>query len=332
MKCKICGRKDKKYIKVKGGTICPDCYESLPRIIRDNVADITAKQIINACRILKRADSLAGYWGCIGEWRDEDSIIVGNKSMIINETEIKYSDIYKIYLDFHPTKKYLDDQVIGYATLVVETDKPRLKLEYRLHPDMEDGSPRTGTIRYNIHGNEISYYYDSIDLLLVSGIMDVVTGRKIGLDCIRNTYVRYTEEKRDPRRYVYITEEEKIRRQNREEEMKKESKFRKDRRERQEENARREEEYKRRTWEREKRRQENYKRQQEYKTRENQGQPKTEFDIAKELFDLEIPYTEKELKEKRNLLIKKIHPDAGGSDEDAALINGYYELLKKFAV
>ena len=58
MKCKICGRKDKKYIKVKSGTICPDCCESLPRIIRDNVADITAKQILNACRILKRADSL----------------------------------------------------------------------------------------------------------------------------------------------------------------------------------------------------------------------------------------------------------------------------------
>lgn len=50
------------------------------------------------------------------------------------------------------------------------------------------------------------------------------------------------------------------------------------------------------------------------------------------MFGVEIPYTEAEIRKKRNELIKKVHPDAGGSEKKAAQINEYYALLKKFVV
>ncbi len=51
------------------------------------------------------------------------------------------------------------------------------------------------------------------------------------------------------------------------------------------------------------------------------------------LFKLSIPYSEKQLKERRNELIKKMFiRTQGGSTEDAAIINEYYDILKKFVV
>lgn len=332
MKCKICGKKEKKYIKVKGATICPDCYEALPRLIQDNASNLTIKQIENSCRILKRNTSHSGYWGIIGEWRDEDSIIVSNKAMIIRETEINYSDISKVELVFHPTKKSYSDWVVGYTTLKIETEKPKIKLEVRLADDDNNGNPRESQIRYKIHGSEITYFFNPIDILLINGINNVISGKKLGLDCERNTYVRYTEEYEDYRGDIYVSEEEKIRRQEREDEIRRDNKFRKDRREEQEARTQREEQQKQKEAEREQRRRENYKRQQDFKSKKGNSKTQSEFDLAKEMFGLEIPYTEKELRRRRNVLIKKIHPDAGGTVEDAVKINEYYELLKKFAV
>lgn len=48
-------------------------------------------------------------------------------------------------------------------------------------------------------------------------------------------------------------------------------------------------------------------------------------------FCLTIPYTEIQAKQRWKELMKKAHPDAGGSDEDAKKINAYYEILKKYA-
>ena len=53
---------------------------------------------------------------------------------------------------------------------------------------------------------------------------------------------------------------------------------------------------------------------------------------AKSIFNVEIPFTEAEIKEKRNLLIKKYHPDnPGGSEEMCKKINECYTILYKYA-
>lgn len=57
---------------------------------------------------------------------------------------------------------------------------------------------------------------------------------------------------------------------------------------------------------------------------------RSELDIALAFYGLKIPYTEKMLKEKRKELIKKAHPDSGGSEDEAKKINTYYDILKKY--
>ena len=53
---------------------------------------------------------------------------------------------------------------------------------------------------------------------------------------------------------------------------------------------------------------------------------------AKSIFNVEIPFTESEIKEKRNLLIKKYHPDnPGGSEEMCKKINECYSILYMYA-
>lgn len=49
-------------------------------------------------------------------------------------------------------------------------------------------------------------------------------------------------------------------------------------------------------------------------------------------FGLDMPYTDSQARERRKTLMKKAHPDAGGSEEDAKKINAYYEVLRKYAV
>lgn len=54
-------------------------------------------------------------------------------------------------------------------------------------------------------------------------------------------------------------------------------------------------------------------------------------DAAMRLFGLKEPFTKAELKAKYRVLMKKSHPDSGGSDEQAAMVNKAYELLKEYA-
>ncbi|MBR5420484.1 MAG: J domain-containing protein [Lachnospiraceae bacterium] len=52
---------------------------------------------------------------------------------------------------------------------------------------------------------------------------------------------------------------------------------------------------------------------------------------AKAFFNVEIPFSEAEIKEKRNLLMKKYHPDnPGGSEEMCKKINECYSILFKY--
>lgn len=58
---------------------------------------------------------------------------------------------------------------------------------------------------------------------------------------------------------------------------------------------------------------------------------KNDYEMALEFYKLQMPFTEKELKERRRQFMKTAHPDAGGSNEEAEKINEYYEILKKYA-
>ena len=63
----------------------------------------------------------------------------------------------------------------------------------------------------------------------------------------------------------------------------------------------------------------------------NQQRKRDELQEALDFYGLTIPFTETVLREKRKKLIKEAHPDEGGSNEKAADINRYFDILKKFA-
>ena len=53
-----------------------------------------------------------------------------------------------------------------------------------------------------------------------------------------------------------------------------------------------------------------------------------DIDKALRYYNLNIPFSQDELKNKRRLLMKSAHPDSGGSTEEAEKINRYYDILK----
>lgn len=57
----------------------------------------------------------------------------------------------------------------------------------------------------------------------------------------------------------------------------------------------------------------------------------SDYEKALKFYGLKVPFTEKELKEKRRKMMKTAHPDVGGSTNEAETINQYYDILKKYA-
>lgn len=65
--------------------------------------------------------------------------------------------------------------------------------------------------------------------------------------------------------------------------------------------------------------------------RQQEQKAKSEFEEAKELFDVTMPFTKELISVKRKHLLKIHHPDMGGSLDMAEKINVAYELLMKYA-
>lgn len=63
----------------------------------------------------------------------------------------------------------------------------------------------------------------------------------------------------------------------------------------------------------------------------NAGQAASDYDAALKFFELQVPFTQEQLKAKRRSCMKTAHPDAGGNAEDAKKINRYYDVLKRYA-
>lgn len=75
-----------------------------------------------------------------------------------------------------------------------------------------------------------------------------------------------------------------------------------------------------------------------YSTNKKKNKSKTitkqsELELALELFELELPFQNSELKKKYNLLVKENHPDLHGQNHEKEKllkkINNYYKILQK---
>ena len=61
-----------------------------------------------------------------------------------------------------------------------------------------------------------------------------------------------------------------------------------------------------------------------------QNNPDREFVLANRIYQMQRPYTNEALKKTRNILLKKYHPDVGGSSEICQQINQSYKILLKY--
>ena len=293
-------------MKIANGTICTNCFESLPKIVQDNVEDLTAKQIVNSKKVIKVAHSLKDYWGKLGSF-----VYISNTKLIINGGEIAYRDLENISLNFHPQERgNYGNSVRGYSTIVITTKSPKIVMEHKFkNVELE-------SIRFKIHGKDITYSFNKIWLRAIHEIKEVIAERSESLRHFRTEYDKYWENIKKNSNVLSSEEYEEYFRQIKEEA---------DREWR--EQMQREEQTRSRTEQRRREQERAKAAGEKAKVKENLSA----FDKALLLFELQIPFTKKELKIKRNELIKKVHPDEGGSDKKAALINEYYSLLKKFA-
>lgn len=67
-----------------------------------------------------------------------------------------------------------------------------------------------------------------------------------------------------------------------------------------------------------------------YEQSQNTSQ-RDDLSIALAFYGLTIPFSEQQLRDRRRKLMKKAHPDAGGSTENAEKVNVYFDILKKYA-
>lgn len=328
MVCKLCSKNTTKYIKVKSGIICPSCYDNLPNMITDNIRDLTPQNIKSVSKIMNKLETTDDFWGYMD---DDYTFMFADDKLCVNETEIYYKNIKDIYLNFHPTAKSNSSNsstgiVKGYTTLVVVTKKPEIVIEKKLNKNKD-------SIRYSIHGNSITYFYDTLDLLLISNIKKVISKIEKNLNFFKDEFlfkVNETDIERFTREF-----NEKKQQEKEEEKLRKEYEDIK-RKIEEEEKRKREEKFKKhnknfntgREWFRNK----SNKNSRENKGNINEQRELSNFEKAQQMFGVEIPYTEKKIKRIYYKLMKENHPDEGGSGEYASMINTYYELLKKFAV
>ena len=57
----------------------------------------------------------------------------------------------------------------------------------------------------------------------------------------------------------------------------------------------------------------------------------SDFDKALRVFGVKLPFSSADLKKRRNELVRKNHPDHGGTNEKMIEINKAYDLLKRYA-
>lgn len=69
---------------------------------------------------------------------------------------------------------------------------------------------------------------------------------------------------------------------------------------------------------------------QQHNQQRQQSQPQDDFHKAMSFYGLTMPFTEQQLRDKRRKLMKNVHPDSGGSENDAKKINMYFDILRTY--
>lgn len=227
-------------------------------------------------------------------WLKCESIGICDKSIQIDNWEIQLCDIRSISLNFHPKNNgSKQGYAYGILTIVIDVNTPEVKMV------MEEPFLAT-EIPYYINKKEIIYSYPTKLQQIFTNLQSVIDDQSYNMSKFDRS--RYRDE-----------EEEKRKQQERQ------------RRQEQQRQQERQRQYQ------QQKRQEQQKQSQQQKQKNNPQQHTTEFEKAKALYKVEMPYTKEELNKKKKILLKKYHPDNGGDIHIAVEINSSYELLLKFA-
>lgn len=77
--------------------------------------------------------------------------------------------------------------------------------------------------------------------------------------------------------------------------------------------------------------QQNQQQQRQQNYQQSNSSQNEQYRQAMSFYGLKMPFTEQQLREKRRALMKKAHPDVGGSTKEAEKINVYFDVLKRYA-
>ena len=228
-------------------------------------------------------------------WFQYDNFKIYDKNYIgLNKWGIYIKDIRNISYNVYPIYKQ-GKRVLAYVTLVIETRKPHIKIE-------EPISEHYYSIDYFIKNKKIVY---SLPKQLESVVrqLNKCVINNISADTVRDMF---------PNSTFYYDREKVFREEAARERKRQESEYY---------------DWKRKTFEREKQRKKTQNKQNE-RTKTNNN---SELEKALNCYKISQPFTMKELKKQRNLLLKKYHPDSGGTEEQCRIIYQMFDILKVYA-
>lgn len=298
--CGICGKEYGTH-EIKDGKLCGHCFERLPESIQKRCKSFTKREMIRLNKQIVEPD----IWGRIG------ALGIGKDMISINGKGIRLKNLKRISLHFHPWKAgERPGTVIGRATVIVELIRPHIVLE---EPLLWENM----TVFYHISQKKITYKYPCQLELLIGMVQKCLKKWNHSMAPNREKACSLLREYSKKR----AEDEKRIRNERSKKEAEKKA----------EEMRRKAEEARKRT-EREKRAEEAKKKAyEEQKNKACRDGGDGLLQKAKDLFQVEKLYTKNELKEKRRRLLKKYHPDMGGSEEMAKKINTAYDILVKYA-
>lgn len=226
-------------------------------------------------------------------WLECGDFGVTNSGVVLKGIEYPIQSLRSVGLNFHPKCIGKHPKTVsGIVTAVIQTRNPHFLIEEPLfHDDI--------TVGYNINGKRISYRYSYETELLFQKIQECIDSGDGDLASRIDDYYKsvmnmkkYTESKN---RYRQKKETDEGNHGNRDSNN------------------------------------HGWKKTDTDGKRTDTKRPLSEFDEAKQLFGVQMPYTSNEIKNRRNMLLKKFHPDnKDGSIEMCQKINTSYDLLQKF--
>ncbi len=323
MKCKVCGKKITFKSIVNHGFVCEDCYNALPKSLRDQFVSGKYSHIdkISPIFFANLGSPLFGF-SRLNFYKSG----IGIDGWTIDLEHIK---------DFHvfcKINEWLSGQKCRCMFFAkITTKNPEVTVEESILdlPVILDYHTRNGGFEVTfprifkavIEAVKTAIQNDYTDLLWAKEKFDQ-------LMAIEEERKRREEEERLRREEEHKRreEEERLRREEERKRREEEERLRREeerKRREEEERLRREEERKRREEERKHREQNTYQR--------SSSRCESEFEANNHHFQMRFPFTGKDLSKRRKELMHQYHPDMGGTNEMATCINKEYDVLKHYA-